>query len=82
MAKRILITGGADFVRCHLTCALLERGDEVRLLDSMIEQVHSVDGDCNPILRDLELIEGDVRDLGAVTQALEGIDTVIHHNRH
>jgi UDP-glucose 4-epimerase len=35
MRKRVLITGGAGFVGSHLSEALLERGDEVYILDNL-----------------------------------------------
>ncbi len=75
--ERILITGGAGFIGCHLIQALLARGDQVRVLDSLIDQVHA-GRDPNPILRETELIRADVRDSAAVARALQGVDAVIH----
>ena len=40
MAETILITGGAGFIGRYVARACLERGHRVRVLDSLIEQVH------------------------------------------
>ena len=78
MGARVLVTGGAGFIGCHVTRALLKRGYEVRVLDSLIEQVHSRGANADPVLRQVELIRADVRDLDRVTAALDGVDHVIH----
>ncbi len=79
MAKRILITGGAGFVGSHLADELLEKGYEVRALDSLVEQVHGP-GERRPdyLSPEVELIVGDVRDRDAVRRALRGVDAVFH----
>ena len=40
MPEFVLITGGAGFIGRHLSAELLRRGYRVRVLDSLIEQVH------------------------------------------
>ena len=40
LGERVLITGGAGFIGRHLASALLQKGDQVRVLDSLIDQVH------------------------------------------
>jgi nucleoside-diphosphate-sugar epimerase len=37
---RVLITGGAGFVGSHLALKLLRSGHEMRVLDSLLPQVH------------------------------------------
>ena len=77
MAERVLVTGGAGFIGCHVVRALLARGDTVRVLDSMIDQVHR-SAATRPVPDDVELIRADVRDLDRVTAALDAVDSVIH----
>jgi dTDP-L-rhamnose 4-epimerase len=77
MHKRILVTGGAGFVGSHTVDALLQRGHEVRIFDSFNPQVHS-DGPPAYLADDVEVIQGDMRDLPAVRRALEGVEIVYH----
>ncbi|MFC7334376.1 NAD-dependent epimerase/dehydratase family protein [Rhodocista pekingensis] len=78
MAKSILITGGAGFIGSHLADELLAAGHRVRVLDSLSPQVHA-DGE-RPAYLDpgVDLLRGDVRDPGAVSRALTGVDVVYH----
>lgn len=73
----ILVTGGAGFIGSHLVDALVERGHRVRILDSLVEQVH---GGKMPehLNADAEFIRADVCDSEAVAKALDGIDVVYH----
>lgn len=78
MTRRVLITGGAGFVGRHLARALLAQGHRVRVLDSLIEQVHPErvrPGELDP---EVELQVADIRDGDAVRAALEGVDQVVH----
>jgi dTDP-L-rhamnose 4-epimerase len=79
VGKRILITGGAGFIGSHLADELLGQGHDVRVLDSLIPQVHGPNRE-RPAYLDpsVELRVGDVRDPGAVKSALDGIDAVYH----
>jgi dTDP-L-rhamnose 4-epimerase len=77
--SQILITGGAGFIGSHLADELLRRGHRVRVLDSLVGQVHG-DGRQRPPYLDpeVELQVGDVRDADAVRRALAGVDAVFH----
>ncbi len=73
-----LITGGAGFIGTYVATALLAAGHKVRILDSLIEQVHPPGAPRNPVLDHVEFIRGDVRDPAAVEQALRGADRLVH----
>jgi dTDP-L-rhamnose 4-epimerase len=72
---RLLITGGAGFIGGAIVAAALERGDEVRVLDSLRPDVH---GDTPGFDPRIDFRHGDVRDATAVTDALDGVDVVCH----
>jgi dTDP-L-rhamnose 4-epimerase len=79
MGELILITGGAGFIGSHLADALIRAGHRVRVLDSLLPQVHGAKAERPEYLsRDVELQVGDVRDVGDVKRALEGVDAVVH----
>jgi dTDP-L-rhamnose 4-epimerase len=78
MSKTVLITGGAGFIGRHIALALLQRGDRVRVLDSLIKQVHPTRSRPPELAEDADLISGDIRDAAAVRKALSGVDQVIH----
>ncbi len=78
MPSTILITGGAGFIGTYVATALLAEGHKVRVLDSLIEQVHPPGAARNPMLDHVEFIRGDVRDADAVERALRGADKLVH----
>lgn len=74
--KRILVTGGGGFIGRHLADELTHRDYEVRVLDSLVEQVHG--SAAIELPADVELIKGDVRDAEKIAESLKGVDAVIH----
>ncbi|MDB5688338.1 MAG: NAD-dependent epimerase/dehydratase family protein [Sphingomonas bacterium] len=76
--ERILITGGAGFIGRFVADELIARGNQVRVLDSLIEQVHGDIERPAALNPEVELIRADVRNGDAVTKALKGVDSVIH----
>ena len=73
----ILVTGGAGFIGSHLVDALVDAGHRVRILDSLVEQVHGPTAP--PHLNErAEFMRGDVCDSEVVRAALDGIDVVYH----
>lgn len=73
----ILVTGGAGFIGSHLVDALIERGHRVRILDSLVEQVHGSTAPSH-LNSEAEFVKADVCDAEAVARSLEGIDVVYH----
>ncbi len=78
MAEKVLITGGAGFIGRHVANRLLEVGYDVRVLDSLIEQVHGGHADASHLPAAVEFIKGDVRDMDRLGGALRGVDKVVH----
>ena len=78
MAATVLITGGCGFIGSHLADELLRSGSRVRVLDSLVEQVHEEAGRPAYLDPSVELVLGDVRDGALVRKALKGVDCVVH----
>ena len=74
---KVLVTGGAGFIGCHVSRALLAEGYEVRVLDPFIDQVHG-GGTPDPVLQSVEIIKADIRNAEAVATAVKGMDKVVH----
>jgi UDP-glucose 4-epimerase len=72
---RALVTGGAGFIGSNLVRALLERGDDVRVLDNFATgnraNLADVDGQ-------VEIVEGDLRSYERVHAAVRGAELVFH----
>jgi nucleoside-diphosphate-sugar epimerase len=71
---RFLITGGAGFIGSSLARAVVERGGEVRVLDSFLTGREENLAD----LPDVELVRGDIRDLDTLRTAMNGVERVLH----
>ena len=75
--SHILVTGGAGFIGSHLVDALIERGHRVRVLDSLVEQVHGPKADRPAHLHpSAEFVCGDVREVNMIRRALQGVTSV------
>src|SRR5580765_4082442 len=72
MAK-VLVTGAAGFIGSHLVRALLERGDDVRVLDNF-----STGNRANLEGLDVEVVEGELRSYERVHNAVRGTELVYH----
>jgi len=72
---KFLVTGGAGFIGSHVVDRLVADGHTVRALDDLStgrrENLASVRSR-------IDFMEGDIRDLAAVTRACDGVDAVIH----
>jgi UDP-glucose 4-epimerase len=75
MMKTALVTGGAGFIGSHLTKSLLAEGYKVRVLDNYSTGSKENLQEC---IRDIELIQGDIRDSEAVTRSIEKVDFIFH----
>jgi nucleoside-diphosphate-sugar epimerase len=70
MGRTVLVTGGSGYFGTVVAAQALERGDRVRILD--LNRPALTDGD-------LTYIAGDIRDLGTVRAACDGVDLVLHN---
>ncbi len=75
--RKVLVTGGAGFIGSHTVDALLARGYDVRVLDSLEPPVHT--GEVPAYLpAEVEVCRGSVVHPAELRRALEGVDAVFH----
>jgi nucleoside-diphosphate-sugar epimerase len=70
---KALVTGGGGFIGSNLVRSLLERGDDVRVLDNF-----STGNRANLEGLDVEVIEGELRSYERVHNAVRGTEVVFH----
>ncbi|HDI02884.1 MAG TPA: NAD-dependent epimerase/dehydratase family protein, partial [Candidatus Aenigmarchaeota archaeon] len=70
--SKVLVTGGAGFIGSHLVDLLLERGNEVTVVDNLSAGKRE---NVNP---DAEFIKGDLKDKEFVIENVKGFDVVYH----
>ncbi|MGA2363481.1 MAG: SDR family oxidoreductase [Candidatus Aminicenantales bacterium] len=70
-----LVTGGAGFIGSHIAESLVDRGDEVRVLDNLLTGKRE---NMAAFADRVRFIEGDIRDLETCRRAVEGVDHVLH----
>ncbi len=73
--KRYLVTGGTGFIGSALVKALVNNGDFVRVFDN---DSRGSSHRLSELTTNIEIQEGDIRDLPSVTAACESIDSIIH----
>ncbi len=70
---RVLVTGGGGFIGSNLVRSLLDRGDDVRVLDNF-----STGSRGNLEGLDVEIVEGELRSYERVHNAVRGVEVVFH----
>ncbi|MCG2676111.1 SDR family oxidoreductase [bacterium] len=72
---KFLVTGGAGFIGSHIVEELVRRKEKIRVLDNFSTGKRE---NIAPFLKEIELIEGDIRESKIVKKAMKGVDYVLH----
>ncbi|KAF0207704.1 MAG: UDP-glucose [Actinobacteria bacterium] len=76
MRKKVLVTGGAGFIGSHTIEGLLSTGHySVRVLDNFSTGHRE---NIRHLMGNIELVEGDIRDMETVEEAVADMDSIIH----
>jgi UDP-glucose 4-epimerase len=73
--SKCLVTGGAGFIGSHIVQGLLERGDEVRVLDNFST---GKEENLKDFKGEIDLIKGDLREQTDLLKAIQGIEYIFH----
>ena len=75
MSLLYLVTGGAGFIGSHIVERLVREGQKVRVIDNLSTGKKK---NIEPFLEKTEFVEGDIRDLEPLREAMDGVDYVLH----
>jgi len=75
MPRKFLVTGGAGFIGSHIATGLVERGEEVVVLDNLLSGRRE---NLAHLGEDVTLFEGSILDRRALERALVGVEVVYH----
>ncbi|MBA7541927.1 UDP-N-acetylglucosamine 4-epimerase [subsurface metagenome] len=83
--KTALITGGCGFIGTNLVKYLADRGYQIRILDNLStgkeENLRKLQSQDSRLLT-VDLIIGDIRNQDVVSEAVKGVDAVVHLAAH
>ena len=72
---KILVTGGAGFIGSHIVEYLVQRGNNVIVLDNLSNGKMQ---NMSKVSDDINFVNGDVRDYNLVEQLVKDVDSVFH----
>jgi nucleoside-diphosphate-sugar epimerase len=72
---KVLVTGGGGFIGSNLARALVQRGDEVRVLDNFSTGNRT---NLAELASEVEVVEGELRSYERVHAATRGVEVVFH----
>ena len=73
--SKFLVTGGAGFIGSNIVDELLKMGHKVRVVDNFMTGRRE---NLEPVLDQIELVEGDIRDLETMRKVTSNVDFVLH----
>ena len=76
--KRVLVTGAGGFIGSHLAERLVREGAKVRAMVRYGSAGRWGWLDDSPLVKEMEIFAGDIRDSGNVRRAMEECDAVLH----
>jgi len=73
---KVIVTGGAGFIGSHLVDRLVSAGEEVIVIDLLLNKKNSISNHVKN--KDVVLIKCDILKIESVKKELEGADMVFH----
>ena len=72
---KCLVTGGAGFIGSHISEALVERGDDVTVVDNL--STGNL-GNLHDFEEHVTFVQGDIRDFNLMKEVTQGVDLIFH----